>query len=186
MYDQQNILFSNRVALEITDSFVKIVEEILANRGWNPDDISISQHALSSALAESVKDVQAIINRRNHNEISPGKFAGVVTFRISQWNPIHLSGELLEDPTALKLNALVPFALCLKYFLNVNIAHLPENFTEEFHYNLLRRHTNQETLGLAYDMLEYHVTNARIYKPEISYGQGDRGGQTPEHSDRGR
>lgn len=163
MSDQNQIL-SEVVICEIAQKFIGITEDIAEINLWNLDDISISQHALSSAMAESSKDVQAIINRRNHNEISPGKLAGIITFRISRWSPIHLSPSLNENHLALKLNALVPFVLSVKHFLAVNISHFPPSITKEFHYTLLRRHTNQETLGLAYDMLEFHVANARIKK----------------------
>ena len=121
---------------------------------------------MSGALAESSKDIDALVSRRKHPQISSGKLAGVVTFRISRWSPIHLSGDLREDPIALKLNHLAPFALCLKHFLAVNITHFPANVTQEFQYTLLRRHTNQETLGLAYDMLDQYVKDVHAHSSE--------------------
>ncbi|MBF0132122.1 MAG: hypothetical protein HQL75_05990 [Magnetococcales bacterium] len=162
---EPSTLFAEHAAEKVAALFGKITIGIAKRCRWDLNQISISEHALQGALSESAKDVQAIINRRNHNEISPGKLAGILTFRISRWGPIQLSGELKEDPRAMKLNAAVPFALCLKHFLGVNITNFPSAITEEFHYTLLRRHTNQETLGLAYDMLEFHVSNMRVYNP---------------------
>ncbi|MBF0176354.1 MAG: hypothetical protein HQL63_05840 [Magnetococcales bacterium] len=152
---QENPL-TERVLGAFSDYFSVTAFEMAQQVKWSTDGIEISEHALNGALAESRKDVQAILNRRGCSA-SGGKLTGIITFRVSRWCPIQLSNDLIENPLALKLNGLVPFALCLKYIFTIDIARLPQSITQEFHYNLLRRHTNQETLGLAYDMIEYHV-----------------------------
>ncbi len=76
---------------------------------------------------------------------------------MAKWSPIHLSATLIENDDALQLNLLVAFAFSLKHILNVNISNIPSTVTKEFLYTLSRRHTNQETLGLAYDMIEFAV-----------------------------
>jgi hypothetical protein len=158
-------IISEGAATEIIETFVLVVTDIAESRGWDIGDISVSRHSMVGAIAEATKDVKAIINRRNHKEISSGKIAGILTFRIARWNPIHLSGDLIENPVALMLNSLAPFAWSLKFLLTSDMKHLPENVTKEFHYTLQRRHTNQETLGLAYDMIDFHMTNMNVSQP---------------------
>lgn len=136
--------------------FREIAVESIKEQGWDCSQIAISSLALANAFSESSRDIQAIINRRQHPPVSHGKIAGVITFRLFRWAPIHLNNDLLENPLALKLNAIVPFNLCLYRIMRINITDLSEETTKEFLYTLLRRHTNQETLGLVYDMISHN------------------------------
>lgn len=163
MTDDSGVEFGQTAREAIIKAFFDVVAVIASRRGWDTEAIHVSRTALSLALAESAKDIKAMQMRRNPGEISSGKIAGIVTFRLARWNPIHLSGELIEDPTANKLNALVAFALSLKHFLGANILDFPSGVTSEIQYTLLRRHTNQETLGLAFDVLDFHIEKSKIY-----------------------
>lgn len=152
------VAIDSAVARNYADKFISTTTQIAAQAGWDLRLISISETALAHAFAEAGKDVDAIRMRRNPPSISAAKIAGVVTFRLVRWNPIHLSGELCEEGRALKINFLAAFAFSLKHVLNTNLTAFPSSVTQEFQYTLARRHTNQETLGLAYDLMHYHVT----------------------------
>lgn len=143
--------------------YVQGIREI-ANRFVPPLDqrlISLSERAIGQALAEANKDIKAMQNRRQFQSgISPSKIAGIVTFRLVRCMPIQLHSPLSENGDALKINFTAAFAFALRHILNVDLRGLPANVTKEFQYNIARRHTNQETLGLAYEMLQHQMPQA--------------------------
>lgn len=148
---------SSEIVQSGTEKYILVLRDIAKSAGWDFSLISLSNLSLGLAFGEAAKDIEAIKSRRHPDEISAAKIAGVLTFRLVRWTPIHLSGELLENPVALKLNFLTAFAFSLKYILNTNIRSFPTSVTQEFQYTLARRHTNQETLGMSYDMLQFYV-----------------------------
>ncbi len=140
--------------------YVRVVGEIVskANPPLNPKLVSLSERAVGQALAEANKDIKAMQHRRQFKHgISASKIAGIVTFRLVRWTPVQLHAPQSEDENALKINFMAAFAFALKHILNVDLKNFPTKVTREFQYNIARRHTNQETLGLAYEMLEYHM-----------------------------
>lgn len=140
--------------------YVQAVSDIVCkiNPPLDANLISLSEHAIGQALAEANKDIKAMQQRRQFkNGISASKIAGIVTFRLVRWTPVQLHSPQCENENALKINFMAAFAFALKHILNVNIIAFPTKVTREFQYNIARRHTNQETLGLAYEMLEYHI-----------------------------
>jgi hypothetical protein len=141
--------------------YVSTVNDIVCkfNPSLDANLISLSEHAVGQALAEANKDIKAMQQRRQFkNGISASKIAGIITFRLVRWTPVQLHSPQSENESALKINFMAAFAFVLKYILNVDLKNFPPNVTREFQYNIARRHTNQETLGLAYEMLEYHMT----------------------------
>ncbi|MBF0238120.1 MAG: hypothetical protein HQM12_10465 [SAR324 cluster bacterium] len=140
-----------------TEKYLLVLEDIAHSAGWDLSMINLSTLSLGLAFGEAAKDIEAIKSRRQPDEISAAKIAGVITFRLVRWNPIHLSGDLLDHPIALKINFLAAFVFSLKYILNTNITNFPTSVTQEFQYTLARRHTNQETLGMSYDMLQFYI-----------------------------
>lgn len=141
-----------------TRYYLQAVKDLADKGGFPLCQMNISERALASALAEADKDLMIMQSRRKpKNGLSPSKIAGIVTFRLARWAPVQLHSDLAEHKVALKINFLAAFAFCLRHILNVDLAPFPSEVTGEFHYTLSRRHTNQETLGMAYDMLAYHM-----------------------------
>ncbi|MFA7240784.1 MAG: hypothetical protein WC091_11775 [Sulfuricellaceae bacterium] len=129
-----------------------LVLSILENSAIGAADVVISEHAFSSALLESSKDLQMLTTRRLPNGVSEGKVAGVFAFRLSRWNVISLPERLANERAAMQLNYLA--ALAFSYnFLGLDIRKIDNTIRVEIQYNLVRRHSNQETLGLCFDML---------------------------------
>lgn len=136
-----------------------LVLSILGNNSIGLADVVISENAFSSAILESSKDLQMLTSRRLPNGISEGKVAGVFAFRLSRWNVISLPESLANNKAAMQLNYLA--ALAFSYnFLDLDIRNIDDTIRVEIQYNLVRRHSNQETLGLCFDMLlkckEFH------------------------------
>ncbi|MBF0121568.1 MAG: hypothetical protein HQK79_22280 [Desulfobacterales bacterium] len=132
--------------------YVEIVEKIIEKSGLIAD-IIISNTAFCGAMFESQKDFVSLSHRRLPEGISEGKIAGVFVFRLSRWNIISLPENLSEDQIALKFNYLSSLAFGLK-LLKINVANLPGTTGLELQYVLTRRHMNQETLGLCFDLIK--------------------------------
>jgi len=59
-----------------------------------------------------------------------------------------------EDKAGIKLNHLVAVAFALKHCLNIPNTALSDIVNKEILYTIARRHTNQETLGLCFDVIK--------------------------------
>ena len=153
-----SIELSDKTKAVITEWFFRLTYQLMAeickrNTGITINDLRISKRALSDALAEAAKDYEILCGRRQNNlGINVSKLGGIVVFRLSRAAPIHLQGiKPLETPAALEINYLVAIAIGCKFFLKKNIADLSDNVTRELVYTLVRRHMNQETLGIVFD-----------------------------------
>ncbi|MBV5301928.1 MAG: hypothetical protein J0649_09135 [Methylococcales bacterium] len=144
---------------ELTRQYVEIVREIANSMSTHISksniDIDISKKSLSLAFAEAAADLRIISMRRNTTlGISPAKIAGIVAFRLARFSPVHLCHAALEDDTLLRINELAALALALKTILHINITDISKKYvTMELQYNLVRRHMNQETLGMVFETL---------------------------------
>ncbi len=140
---------------ELTLQYVKIVNQIALGANLHVADIFISSNAISLALAESAADLEIMaLRRRPKGGVSPAKIAGIVAFRLARFAPINLIGSALENDTAQKLNELAALALVLKAIMHIDINKIAsKHATSELQYTLVRRHTNQETLGLVFEIL---------------------------------
>jgi len=126
------------------------LDVLSATKGY--DDIVISERAFASAVSECSKDLSMLASRRLPNGISDGKVAGVFAFRLSRWNIISLPEGLADDPAMIQLNYLAALAFTYRY-LGISPCKILDKVRIEIQYNLVRRHSNQETLGLCFDML---------------------------------
>lgn len=140
---------------ELARQYAGIVAALAENMGLCQSEVMISSQAVSLAFSEAATDLIIMSIRRNPKRgISPSKIAGIVAFRLARFAPINLGGAALEKYEALKLNELAALALALKSILRVNIATVtPQYATMELQYALVRRHMNQETLGLVFEIL---------------------------------
>ena len=139
----------------LISQYKETVAQLVERAGIDKDEVHLSEHSLSLALAEARTDLDFMsLRRRPDKGISPAKIAGIITFRLSRFAPINVVGAALENEVALKLNDLSAFALSLKAILHLDIKDIgSSHISKELHYTLARRHTNQETLGLVFEAL---------------------------------
>lgn len=123
------------------------------------DDVVVSEHGFASALLESSKDLLMLSVRRLPNGVSKAKIAGVFAFRLSRWNIISLPQGLANSREAMQLNYLAALAFAYN-FLGVDAKKIDEETRAELQYNLVRRHSNQETLGLCFELILKTQTSA--------------------------
>lgn len=140
---------------ELTRQYGLIAGQVVAAvAGLRKSEILISKNAITLAFAEAATDLEIMsLRRKPKNGISPSKIAGIVAFRLARFAPINLTGAALENNVALKLNELVALALAMKSIMHIDIDMVRSpHVTQELQYTLVRRHMNQETLGLAFEI----------------------------------
>lgn len=140
---------------ELIAQYAEVVGTLAERIGLAKADVVISGKALSLALSEAKKDLDIMGLRRSPgNGISASKIAGIVAFRLSRFRPVHLAAEAAENETALKLNDLSALAVVMKSVLGKDLSTIASSHaSKELQYTMARRHMNQETLGLAFELL---------------------------------
>jgi hypothetical protein len=115
------------------------------------NEVDYSERELKLALDESDIDIKALFARRfRHNGISEGKIAGVLAYRLSRFKIVHLDNAGQNVSHIYMIQDLAAIFLVQSLFLRVPIA--PRRIFE-LAYQMSRRHANQETLGLVFDIV---------------------------------
>ena len=91
-----------------------------------------------------------MVKRRNRNDFSVSKYAGIIAFRLSRWNILYINNDK-EDYSIYPY--LVALSVAFKYFLNLDISKVDKEIRKELIYIFARRHINQEMLGICFDIL---------------------------------
>lgn len=140
---------------ELIAQYTEVVGTIAGKIGLAKADVVISGKALSLALPEAKKDLDIMGLRRSPgNGISPSKIAGIVAFRLSRFRPVHLAAQAAENEIALKINDLSALVVAMKSVLGKDVGTIASSHaSKELQYTMARRHMNQETLGLAFELL---------------------------------
>jgi hypothetical protein len=108
--------------IQLVEQYKDIASNIAKCAKIAKSEIHISATSLTLALAEAKTDLEIMAMRRRPNKgISLAKIAGIITFRLSRFAPINLTGGALENDVALKLNDLVALTLALKAILGIDI-----------------------------------------------------------------
>ena len=141
---------------ELSNIYIDVVKAIAKNLNLKNEQILISQKALSNALAEFAKDIEIMQKRRNKVDFSPAKYAGVIAFRLSRWNILHIDND--EKDFSI-YPYLVAISVAFKYSLHIDIAKIDKEIRKELIYVFARRHINQEMLGICYDILCKYIKN---------------------------
>jgi hypothetical protein len=143
--------------------------EIFKKNGFH--QLHFDLYSLNIAIDEILQDIKFIIDRRGpliakddggNSLISHGKVAGVITFRLSRRQIVHVDEVCLDFKRCqirctAKMNT--EFALlCGAEFIQAQFNELNEFIQRELFYQLTTRHVNQETLGLIFDTI-------RLYQP---------------------
>ncbi|MBF0463759.1 MAG: hypothetical protein HQK88_00745 [Nitrospirae bacterium] len=132
--------------------YTEIIIDLAVAAGFC-DDIMISEKAFTSAFLEAQKDIKILSYRRKVKKgISHGKIAGIFSFRFIRWQIVYLPAGLLGNSLALKLNYIAGLAFGLK-MLGINISTVPNHLISELEYIMMRRHINQELIGICFEMM---------------------------------
>ena len=164
------------------DEFTKKVSENIIGRCWeaiesyfpHPNNCVVFQNrnnsplfvidkkALRKATIEIEKDIKFIIERRKNligdNRLSQGKIAGAIAYRLSKANIFHICVNCLECSNACVVevfNIFCPLKIALEY-IDLKYNNIKSEVRKELIYSMAYRHTNQETLGLVFDILLWY------------------------------
>ncbi|MBF0384022.1 MAG: hypothetical protein HQL69_23645 [Magnetococcales bacterium] len=155
----------NRYSCEIDDEillmwseqFVLIVLEIAKYKKWPTEKIFLSRKALAGAFLDASKDCDMIQLRRPGETITRAQLAGIITFRLARYAPIAIGKKLNEDQHALNINVYAAIAFACKAVLGIDASYLPPSASSDLVHFLSRRHVNQETLGLVFEMVSHYA-----------------------------
>ena len=138
----------------LIEEYIRVLSELAHKAGWDEEKIVINQKILQSALAEAKSDLDVMLWRRKPKKgVSLAKIAGIVTYRLYRYAPICYSDDQDTKHTD-KINLLASLSLGFKSILGINITEIPYQITRELQYLLIRRHMNQETLGVIFETLK--------------------------------
>ena len=118
----------------------------------------INLYKLEEAHKEAIKDIRFIMERRGAligaNRPSPGKIAGVIVYRLSRSQIIHLAGGCIscEHQCVSRLNYIFA-VICAWEYIGIPYLRVPQEIRNELLYSLMLRHINQETLALVFDTI---------------------------------
>ncbi|TGL13512.1 hypothetical protein [Leptospira meyeri] len=79
--------------------------------------------------------------------------AGIIVFRLSRWPIIGTSDKQLHSGEVFGKFTFLAATLTGLNFINKNFSQIDEMCRTELLYTLMRRHVNQETLGLVFDYI---------------------------------
>ncbi|NCN11581.1 MAG: hypothetical protein GW938_17220 [Leptospira sp.] len=145
----------SNLSIEIQKMFKSVFLTIFDNSSNLRDAkmVIISETALDLAINDIQTDIEFISSRRKSKNISKGKIAGVIAYRISKASLFHSKNNLLaNDKMFIRLNSLVSITIALNYIRCGSESIHVENLSELV-YSISRRHVNQETLGLVFDSI---------------------------------
>jgi hypothetical protein len=139
------------------NKFIEVVLEIAQWKQWPEEEIYLSRKALAGAFFDAAKDCDMIQLRRPGETISRAQMAGILTFRLARFAPIAVNKHLGEDADALNINVYAAIAFACKVVLGIDASHLPPSTSQDLVHFLSRRHVNQETLGLVFEMVSHYA-----------------------------
>lgn len=135
------------IVASYTDSLARAARHFKVDIGH----VDFSKRELRLALEEAEIDVEALLRRRSPKDgVSLGKIAGVYAYRLSRFDIVHLAEAGYELPTSFLIQHIVALNVVKRRILRIKIG---TDRVMELAYQMARRHANQETLGLCFDVL---------------------------------
>jgi hypothetical protein len=136
----------------VITAFAQTLMRVCRHFGYDYDDVSYSERELRLALEEAEIDVQALLNRRSReNGVSEGKLAGVYAYRLSRFKIVHFGTKYHDDKYSYAVQDISSILTVERIILK---AHIGTDRLKELAYQMARRHANQETLGLCFDVIK--------------------------------
>ncbi|MBF0445695.1 MAG: hypothetical protein HQL68_08895 [Magnetococcales bacterium] len=157
MPNRYNCEIDDELILLWSEQFVQIALEIAKFNKWPLEKIYLSRKALAGAFLDATKDCDMTQLRRPDEAITRAQLAGILTFRLARYSPIAIGRKLNEDQHALNINFYAAIAFACKVILGLDASFLPPNVSKDLVHFLSRRHVNQETLGLVFEMVSHYA-----------------------------
>lgn len=150
------------------------VNAVASELGIPDDAVEISPYEVALAIEECRKDLEVMEHRRSgvkgesFEGLSIGKLAGILVFRLSRYRVVHVHIDMLGGnhdkdyiTSASKLQELSALRFVSDHILKI----FPHFWHSEMLYLLARRHTNQEMLGITFDVMAIYCPARETEKP---------------------
>lgn len=145
-------LVSSDSLRELYLAYLRVLNQVCVSSGISPSAVIPSKRGLYAALREVQLDIDALHKRRSFTHgISKGKIAGILVFRLTRIPVLMLTVEVADNPAALKLQVNAAVLLGLE-FVSANHTQWPTFLIRELKYFVSKRHSNQECLGICFDI----------------------------------
>jgi len=156
--------------------FRDIALEIAGEIDVPADAVNINVTELALALEEARKDLDIMVFRRTgyiglpeekFPGLSVGKLAGILTFRLARYRILSVAPEAVAQADkkvrrkASKLQEITALRLAFEAILKIK----PQRWNPEVLYILSRRHTNQEMLGVTFDVMVHNCPQLKTRSP---------------------
>jgi len=86
-------MVDDKILSELSSLYIDVVKNIFKNSSIKSNQILISTKSLANSLAEFAKDIEIMQKRRNKDDFSEAKYAGIIFFRLSRWNILHIDSD---------------------------------------------------------------------------------------------
>jgi hypothetical protein len=139
------------VNAKLTSHYIDALADTARLLHLNANDFGYSERELKAAFHEANVDIDAMWRRRGpqKNGLSLGKIAGVLAYRLSRYKIVWLSDTAAEQKNAFLLQDLS----ALTFVCEDVLRRKPTTKSLcELAYQIARRHANQETLALCFDL----------------------------------
>lgn len=169
-------IFPEDLQRELSLSFIKTVADVATDNGISLSCVDFCQHELAFAMKECRKDLDAMAMRRrglshlggardDFAGLSLGKLAGILMFRLARYRIISVNKEIFVDKKlrrlASKLQEIAALVFICHYILKIKMT----KQYPELLYVVSRRHTNQEMLGVMFDVISDHCPRISLDTP---------------------
>lgn len=154
------VLFERATARAFFRAYAAEVEVLAKARDIDPAKCYISGRALDCVLREVKKDCLIFQERRplGHG-ISKGKIAGSMVFRLCRTQTLFFHPSIIENSDALQLPINAALALGLD-IMGIKFSDIDRFIVRELKYFLAKRHINQESLGICFDVMTCKMAKA--------------------------
>lgn len=140
------------IRASLSRGYIETITRVCRHFEVDLDEIWISRREFRLALEEAEIDVRALLMRRSPSHgVSEGKVAGMYAWRLSRFKIVHLAEHLAERSHLHIIQDLAALLVVKKCILRAQVG---TERIKELAFQLSRRHANQETLGLCFDVLK--------------------------------
>lgn len=177
----QNTSFSEAAQKDMSESlarWAKIMGGVISKENAGFSAPYLSEQALKAAIRDVNTDLELISRRRKlRRGISPGKIAGILTFRLVRSRLFHFTPPTAEMPEVLQFQERVILGVIFER-LGINLSHpwikkrvakkagtkkigswtSPRWYVDLYHelmFMIRRRHFNQEMLAVTFEALQF-------------------------------
>lgn len=161
-------LIGSEILTVLLDYYLNVLSDTADKLHIPSYSFGYSESELAAAFREADIDIVAISLRRKpfRKGISISKIAGMIAYRLSRHKIVYLIDKAAEGQSAFLLQDLTALTFVCERVLYVKP---PNSVLVELTYQIARRHANQETLAVCFDLFQQFCEKISTDLPEINF-----------------